>query len=318
MLKSLFATQKKYIDYFFDYLNMDEVEAVLQLFLSCRGILFFTGIGKSGIIAQKIAATLVSTGTKAMFLPPIDALHGDLGIVNKNDVFVMLSKSGESDELMQLIPFVQSKGTKIVAIVSNAKSRIAKSADHIICLPLERELCPFDLAPTTSTAIQLIFGDVLAVGLMKARNFSVEDYALNHPAGRIGKRTRVQVKDIMIQGNNIPLAYPQDKVVDVLHELSDKRSGCLIIVDEKKMLLGIFTDGDLRRALQKKGPMVLEEKIENIMTKSPRTIEPSNLAFEAMKLMESDISKPVMMLPVVEQGRVCGLIKMHDLIQGGL
>jgi arabinose-5-phosphate isomerase len=318
MLKSLFATQKKYIDYFFDHLDMDEVEAVLQLFLSCRGILFFTGIGKSGIIAQKIAATLVSTGTKAMFLPPIDALHGDLGIVNKNDVFVMLSKSGESDELMQLIPFVQSKGTKIVAIVSNAKSRIAKSADHIISLPLERELCPFDLAPTTSTAIQLIFGDVLAVGLMKARNFSVEDYALNHPAGRIGKRTRVQVKDIMIQGSNIPLAYPQDKVVDVLHELSDKRSGCLIIVDEKKMLLGIFTDGDLRRALQKKGSMVLEEKIENIMTKSPRTIEPSKLAFEAMKLMESDILKPVMMLPVVEEGRVCGLIKMHDLIQGGL
>lgn len=318
MLSLLFATQKKYIDYFFDHLNMKEVEVMLQAFLSCQGVIFFTGIGKSGIIAQKISATLVSTGTKAMFLPAVDALHGDLGIVGKKDIFVILSKSGESDELLQLAPYVKSKGAKILSIVSNPKCRLSKLSDLVVNLPLERELCPFDLAPTTSTAIQLIFGDVLAVGLMKARSFSLDDYAQNHPAGRIGKRANVLVKDIMVKGDALPICRPEDNLVDVLVELSDKRCGCLLVVDLQNELLGIFTDGDLRRALQNKGSDVLNVQIKNIMTKNPRTIEPEKLAFEAMRLMESDASRPIMVLPVVERGQLCGLIKMHDLVQGGL
>ena len=318
MLSLLFSTQKKYIDYFFDHLDMQEVEMTLQAFLSCQGVIFFTGIGKSGIIAQKISATLVSTGTKAMFLPAVDALHGDLGIIGKNDIFVILSKSGQSDELLQLVPYVKSKSVKIICITSNSKSKLAKASDFIVNLPLERELCPFDLAPTTSTAIQLIFGDVLAVGLMKARSFSLNDYAMNHPAGRIGKRTTVLVRDIMVKADNLPLCGPNDKLVDVLVELSDKRSGCLLVINETFQLLGIFTDGDLRRALQKQGSEVLNNPIKNIMTKNPRTIEPEKLASEAMQMMESDPSRPVMVLPVVEKGQLCGLIKMHDLVQGGL
>lgn len=318
MLSLLFSTQKKYIDYFFDHLDMQEVEMTLQAFLSCQGVIFFTGIGKSGIIAQKISATLVSTGTKAMFLPAVDALHGDLGIIGKNDIFVILSKSGQSDELLQLVPYVKSKSVKIICITSNSKSKLAKASDFIVNLPLERELCPFDLAPTTSTAIQLIFGDVLAVGLMKARSFSLDDYAMNHPAGRIGKRTTVLVRDIMVKADNLPLCGPNDKLVDVLVELSDKRSGCLLVINETFQLLGIFTDGDLRRALQKQGSEVLNNPIKNIMTKNPRTIEPEKLASEAMQMMESDPSRPVMVLPVVEKGQLCGLIKMHDLVQGGL
>jgi arabinose-5-phosphate isomerase len=318
MLSLLFATQKKYIDYFFEHLDMKEVELTLQTFLSCQGVIFFTGIGKSGIIAQKIAATLVSTGTKAMFLPTIDALHGDLGIVSKKDIFVILSKSGESDELLQLVPYIKAKGAKVLSIVSNPKSRLSVISDRFVNLPLERELCPFDLAPTTSTALQLIFGDVLAVGLMKARSFSLDDYAQNHPAGRIGKRASLLVRNMMIKDNKLPICNPDDKLVDVLVQLSDKKCGCLLVVDENQFLKGIFTDGDLRRALQNNGTDVLNIAIKNIMTKNPRTIEPQKLAYEAMQLMESDASRPVMVLPVVDQGKLCGLIKMHDLLQGGL
>lgn len=318
MLSKLFATQKTYIDYFFDHLNMEEVESVLQAFLSCQGLIFFTGVGKSGIIAQKIAATLVSTGTKAMYLPPTDALHGDLGIVSKKDIFVFLSKSGESEELMNLIPFVQSKGAMIISLVSNSKSRLAKASNLFVNLPLERELCPFDLAPTTSTAIQLIFGDVLAVGLMKARDFSLDDYAMNHPAGRIGKRTRILVKDLMLGGESVPICKGEDKLVDVLVELSNKRCGCLLIVDEQKHLKGVFTDGDLRRSLQTKGSNVLNENIENLMTKTPRTVGSHKLAWEAMQLMESDPKHPITVLAVVDDKKLCGIVKMHDLIQSGL
>lgn len=297
---------------------MAEVEELLQTFLSCKGVIFFTGIGKSGIIAQKIAATLVSTGTKAMYIPATDALHGDLGIIGKEDVFVFLSKSGESDEILQLLPFVRSKQAFIVGLVCNPKSRLAKACDLSITLPLERELCPFDLAPTTSTAIQLIFGDVIAVGLMRARDFSMDDYALNHPAGRIGRRLHVYVSDIMLKEEEVPLCRSEDKLVNKLVELSNKRCGCLLVVDEKKHLKGIFTDGDLRRALQSKGGKVLEEPIENLMTKEPKWIEPSKLAYEAMQRMESDPKHPIMVLPVVKEKKVVGLIKMHDIVQSGL
>lgn len=318
MLNKLFFDQKQYINYFFDALDIDLAEQLLQKFLECTGVIFFSGIGKSGIIAQKIAATLSSTGTKAVYLSPTDALHGDLGIVTKNDIFVMLSKSGETDELVQLVPYVKNKGAFLVALVSNEKSRIAKAADFVINLPLERELCPFDLAPTTSTAVQLIFGDVLAVGLMRSRNFSRDEYALNHPAGRIGKRICVFVKDIMLTEEQLPLCKASDKLIDVLVELSNKRCGCLLVVDDQMRLEGIFTDGDLRRALQQKREALLNETLGNLMIKSPKFTVPDQLAWNAMLFMEEDIKKPITVLPVVEGGQLVGLVKMHDLIQSGL
>ncbi|MDR3624821.1 MAG: KpsF/GutQ family sugar-phosphate isomerase [Chlamydiales bacterium] len=318
MFDKLFRSQQKYINYFFDHLDIELSEELLQKLLSCTGIVFFTGVGKSGIIAQKIAVTLVSTGTKAIYLSPTDTLHGDLGIITKNDIFVCFSKSGESEELLQLLPFIRNKGSFLVAIVSNLKSRLARACDMAIHLPLERELCPFDLAPTTSTAIQLIFGDVLTVGLMRARNFSLSEYAINHPAGRIGRRTTLLVKDIMLTGEKLPLCRRSDKLVDSLVELSDKRCGCLLVIDDKMHLEGIFTDGDLRRALQTFGASVLEKGMENLMVKSPRFTIPEKLAWEAMQFMENDIVKPITVLPVIKEDKLVGLVKMHDLIQSGL
>jgi len=318
MLSKLFQEERKYLDYFFDHLDMEAAEIILQAFLSCTGVIFFTGVGKSGIIAQKIAVTLISTGTKAIYLPPTDALHGDLGIVTQKDLFVLISKSGESDELLQLVPNLRNKGACLVALVSNADSRLAKACDLVVNLPLERELCPFDMVPTTSTEIQLIFGDVLAIALMRAKSFSLHDFAKNHPAGRLGKRMTVLVKDLMLSGSAIPLCHRSDKLFDVLVELSNKRCGCLLIIDEHYHLEGIFTDGDLRRALQTQGADLLEAKLETLMTKSPKRIQSTALAWEAMKLMESDQKHPVMVLPVMEKEKVVGIIKLHDLVQSGL
>lgn len=318
MLKNLFREEKKYLDYFFDSLDVEQAEIVLQTFLSCTGVIFFTGVGKSGIIAQKIAVTLVSTGTKAIYLTPTDALHGDLGIVNNQDLFVFISKSGESDELMQLVPNIRNKGARLIAIVSNIESRLAKVCELSIHLPLEKELCPFDMVPTTSTEVQLIFGNVLAVALMRAKNFLLCDFAENHPAGRLGRRMTLLVKDIMLQGSQVPFCKPEDKLVDVLVELSNKRCGCLLVVNSESELGGIFTDGDLRRALQHKGPEVLHTKMADLMTTSPKWVDANSLAWEALKVMESDKKNPVMVLPALEKKKIVGLIKLHDLVQHGL
>ncbi len=318
MLDKLFREQQGQLNYFFDRLNMEAVEEILQVLLSCKGVVFFSGVGKSGIIAEKIAVTMISTGTKAYYVSPTNALHGDLGIVTSSDVFVMLSKSGETEELLHLVPFIRNKGAFLIAVTSNPSCRLVKAANMSIYLPLERELCPFDLAPTTSTAVQLIFGDVLAVGLMKSKNFALSDYALNHPGGRIGRRASVQVADLMLGEHSVPLCAPTDQLVNVLVELSDKRCGCLIVVDAQQMLLGIFTDGDLRRSLQREGADVLHKPIEDLMSRAPKSIPSQARAWDALKLMEADQKHPVMILPVVDAGKVVGLIKMHDIIQAGL
>ncbi len=318
MLKELFETQQGYINAFFNTLDLEQVEALLEQLLACEGAIVFTGVGKSGLVAEKLAMTMVSTGVRAYFLPPTNALHGDLGILHEGDVFICLSKSGESDELLSLIPFVRNKGACPVAWVSSKGSRLEKACDLSIYLPLERELCPFDLAPTTSDAVQLIFGNVLAVAMMKKRNFSLDDYAANHPAGQIGKRITVRVSDLMLSGAQLPRAQPEISLCDALVELSDKRCGCLLVCDEEDQLQGIFTDGDLRRALQTHGPQVLQERLDSLMNRTFKSISPKALAFDAMNLMEADQKKPIMVLPVVEESRVRGLIKMHDILQSGL
>lgn len=319
MLKELIENEKKYLDFFFDNLNLSALEEIFEVLKNCKGVIILTGVGKSGLIAKKIAATMTSTNTRAVFLSPMNAVHGDLGIVTDKDVFVFLSKSGESEELLNLIPSLRNKGVKLVAVVSNPKSHLVEACDHVMVLPVKRELCPYDMAPTTSTTVQMIFGDIMAVALMRLRNFSLDDFALNHPAGSIGKRITLKVKDLMLKGEKIPTCPPSASLVDILVELSNKQCGCVLVVDDQKKLMGIFTDGDLRRSLQKKGPSALSETMETLMTRNPRQIDPEDLATKAIKTMETGLKNEITVLPVLDSERhVVGLIKLHDIIQTGI
>lgn len=319
MLKELFNKEREALNHFFDHLDIATTEQLFTYLKDCKGLIILTGIGKSGLVAEKIALTMTSTGSRAFFLSPSTALHGDIGIVSREDIFLMISKSGESDELLHMIPFLRNKGVKIVAIVNNEDSRLAKACDLKVVLPLEEELCPFNLAPTTSTVIQMIFGDVMAIALMMYKQFSLADFAMNHPAGKIGRRLTLRVKDLMLTGPSVPLCSPRHKLVDTLVELSNKRCGCVLIIDEQQSLKGIFTDGDLRRKLQEHGPAALDTTMEDLMTTTPRYILSEEMASHALHIMEADQKHPITVLPVLDEGRkVVGVIKMHDIVQSGL
>lgn len=319
MLKELLENEREILNHFFDHIDLSTAERLFEILKECKGLIIVTGVGKSGLIAEKIAQTMTSTGSRAFFLSPTNAMHGDIGIVSKDDVFLMISKSGESEELLQMVPFLRNRGVMPIAIVNNANSRLAKACEFSVILPMEKELCPFDLVPTTSAVTQLIFGDVLAVALMSHKNFSLVEYAMNHPAGKIGRRLTLRVRDLMLKGNDVPLCKPTDKLVDTLVELSNKRCGCVMIVDTETKLLGIFTDGDLRRALQKLGSKILEATMLEVMTKTARFVQSSEMASEALALMEADQKRPITVLPVIDEAqKVVGLIKMHDIVQSGL
>lgn len=317
-ISRLFARQKSYLDYFFQYIDCAQAEQFVSLCQKTKGLLILTGVGKSGLVAEKIAMTLVSTGTRALYLPPTNVLHGDLGIFTSDDLLICLSKSGETEELLGLIPFIRKKGTPMAAVVSNADSKLAKLADCFICLPVEKELCPFDLAPTTSTAIQLIFGDALAIALMVAKDVSLAQYASNHPAGSIGKKTALTAEDLMWKDEKIPLALGSRKLEEVLQEFTDKKAGCLIVADSENKFEGIFTDGDLRRSLQCHGPNVLQETLHSLMTSTALTVPKHLLAWDALKIMQKDPKRWITSLPVVEDGRIVGLLRMHDIVQAGI
>jgi arabinose-5-phosphate isomerase len=318
MIRELIDEQRRYLNSYFEQIDCAQAEAILRALQDCTGTVVLSGVGKSGHIAEKIAATFLSTGTKAFYLDPTHAIHGDLGYVAKEDVFLAFSKSGESQELVELVPFVRKRGAKSIAIVSNEHSRLAGACDLFMMLPVERELCPFDLAPTTSTAVQLLFGDCLAIALMRAKKITLNDFALNHPGGILGRRITLKVGDLMLKGNDLPLSRPTDHLIHVLPELSAKRCGCLLVVDATKDLKGIFTDGDLRRSLELMGSSALESTLAELMTPKPRTITPDHLAVDAMRQMEEDPRRLITVLPVLENGRVVGLLRMHDILQAGL
>jgi len=319
MLKELLDKQRSYTDHFFSSIDLQPIENLVQLLLLCKGTIYFTGVGKSGLVAKKIAFTMVSTGTRARYVSPMDAVHGDLGMVSSQDVFIMLSKSGESDELINLAPAIHNKGASLICVVSKPNSRLANVSHSTITLPFLRELCPFDMAPTMSTTTQLLFGDLLTIALMRHKNFSLDDYALNHPSGQIGKRIRLKVKDLMLTGNRIPLCKPDEYLGDILVELSNKRCGCILISGRNGELLGIFTDGDLRRALQNHGGDVLRSSMREMMNSNPNFIGPDSLAWDALKRMEANPQKRIMMLPVVDADcKILGLLHIHDIIQSGL
>lgn len=315
MLKTLFDDQRRYLNHFFDQIDPLQADLILKKLLSCKGVVILSGVGKSGHIAEKIANTFLSTGTRSFFLSPSNALHGDIGFVSKDDVFICFSKSGGSQELIDLLPHIKRKGASTIAVVSAHDSPLAKGSDLSIVLPIKREICPYDLAPTTSTAVQLIFGDCLAVALMQVKNFSMNDFAANHPGGMLGRKITLKVADLMLKKGDLPISKPDDLLMDVLHELSTKRCGCLLVVDEDFTLKGIFTDGDLRRAIQEKGPEALRMTLSQLMTQSPKSISAEHLGIEAVQKMEEDPSKLITVLPVLERGRVIGLIRMHDILQ---
>lgn len=316
ILQDLFEQQCQYVNYFFESLNLHQVDSVLQVCLSCTGLLIFTGVGKSGIVAEKIAMTLISTGTKALYLPSLNFLHGDIGVVTSNDLVITLSKSGETPELLDLVPHLRRKKCPIIAVVSNEESRLARLADHVVCLPVEKELCPFDLAPTTSTAVQLLFGDLLAMTLMREKGFSLQQYADNHPSGAIGKKSTLRVKDVMKMGNDIPLCRPEDRLMNVIFTLSEKKCGCLLIVDDKHKLLGIFTDGDLRRTLQAEGGESMEMEMQKLMTLSPVSVEREDLLVDVLKKMQKP--RCITVAPVIHRGTVEGIVRMHDILHEGI
>ena len=315
MLKTLFQEQRESLNHFFDTLLLHDAEVVLEKALHCKGDLILTGVGKSGYIAQKISATLSSTGSRSFFLDPSSALHGDLGRLQREDLFICLSKSGSTQELIRLLPFIQKRGIFTISIVSQKLSRLAEISDFSLHLPLDKELCPYDLAPTTSSTIQLIFGDCLAMALMKKRQFSLDQFAENHPGGSLGRKISFKVADLMLKGPQLPLCSPESTLIDVLHEFSSKKCGCLIVTDANHHLHGIFTDGDLRRALQQKGTQALLLPLKDLMTSSPKSIEKGVLAMEAIQKMEEDPSQLITVLPVVEKEKIVGLIRMHDILQ---
>ncbi len=317
-LKALFDEQHEFMNFFFENLDYDPIERFCNACLTCKGVIFFSGVGKSGFIAQKISMTLVSTGTKAVFLNPTDALHGDIGILSEEDMLILFSKSGSTEELLRLVPYARAKGAKLVSVTSIKGSKLDKACDLAVTLPLQRELCPFDLAPVTSTAIQMLFGDTVAIALMQAKNLTKDQYAMNHPAGRIGKRLILRVVDVAKQ-NDIPLVTGENKVMDILVELSSKGKGCVLVVEalDSKKLLGTFTDGDLRRSLQRLGEKALTTPVAELMIGTPRTIKEEGMAVDAMKSMTEPTK--VSFLPVVDDaGAVTGLVTLHDLVSAGI
>ncbi|QHN85694.1 putative arabinose 5-phosphate isomerase [Arachis hypogaea] len=252
-LTDLFKEQQRHLNFFFDRMDHSQTLSFTRALLRATGTIFFTGVGKSGFVANKISQTLVSLGIRSAFLSPVDALHGDIGILSAADILVLLSKSGATDELLRLVPCARAKGARLIAVTSVQGCVLEAVCDMNVHLPLERELCPFNLAPVTSTAIQMVFGDTVAIALMGARNLSKEEYAGNHPAGKIGKSLIFKVKDLMKKEDELPICKESDLIMDQLVELTSKGCGCLFVVDDGRHLIGTFTDGDLRRTLKASG-----------------------------------------------------------------
>ena len=290
----------------------DDFAKTVDLMLENKGNLVFSGIGKSAIIAQKIVATMNSTGTTAVFMHAADAIHGDLGIVREGDIVVILSKSGETPEIKMLVPLIKLRGNKIVAMVGNPQSYLASQADFVLDVTVDEEAIPGSLAPTSSTTAQLVMGDALALILMRCRGFSTADFAKFHPGGALGKQLYLRVKDLYVR-NERPEVGPNDSLTQVIIEMTGKRLGATVVT-ENGQLLGIITDGDLRRMLLKY-PDIEQVKAAQIMTSNPKTIDDEALVVDALhKMRENSITQ----LPVMHEGKYMGIIHLHDILKEGI
>ncbi len=290
----------------------DDFEKVVELIYNSKGNVIVSGIGKSANIAQKIVATLNSTGTTAVFMHAADAIHGDLGIIRDDDVVIIVSKSGETPEIKVLIPLIKIRKNKLVAIVGNRKSYLASQADFVLDTTVPREACPNNLAPTSSTTAQLVMGDAIAVALLKMRGFTAEDFAKFHPGGALGKRLYLTVGDVCIK-NGLPQVKPDDIMTQAIIEISEKMLGAAAVIGNDK-LVGIVTDGDLRRMLMKH-PNIEAVHVNEIMTKNPTTIDKTAHVADALNIMQS---KEISVLPVMERGKYIGMIHIHDIIKEGI
>jgi arabinose-5-phosphate isomerase len=287
----------------------------VRLIAGSKGRVVFTGMGKSGIIARKIVATMNSTGTAALFMHPTDALHGDLGMVRKEDVAIIISKSGNTEELHQLMPILKRIGVPIIGILGNVSSKLAKECDVILDVSVKEEACPHDVAPTASTTASLVMGDAVAIALLEMRGFTIEDFALLHPGGSLGKRLSLRIEEIMIKGKDIPVVNEKTSLKDTILEITSKRLGTTCVVNNEGILIGIVTDGDLRRLLEK----TLEIKnltAEDVMSKKPKTISKSLLASFALQQIEKfNITS---LIVVDKENKPEGIVHLHDLVKLGL
>ena len=300
-------------------LKSDQVERALHLLHQTTGKVVISGVGKSGIIAQKIAATLTSVGTLAIALHPCDALHGDLGIVTPDDVVMMLSNSGNTEELLSMLPHLKRREVPIIAIVGNLNSTLAQQADVVLNASVDREACPLNLAPTTSTTVALAIGDALAMTVMQMKGLTTEDFALNHPAGRLGKRLTLRVSDLMHRHREAPTLPDSAAWLDIILAIGEGGLGAVSIINEQGSLLGLITDGDIRRTIRQTKSAELDSlTAEAIMTHQPTVVTPEILAYDALKLMEERESQ-ISVLPVVDNNHLSiGLIRLHDIVRSGL
>lgn len=310
--REVLKNESKAIERLIDFIN-DEFEACVQAIYSAKGRVVVTGIGKSAIIANKIVATLNSTGTPALFMHAADAIHGDLGMVQPEDIVICISKSGNTPEIKVLVPLLKRRGSLLVALVSNTDSYLARQADFVLNATIEKEACPNNLAPTTSTTAHLALGDALAVCLVHLRNFTQADFAMFHPGGALGKQLYLKVSDISVN-NALPLVPPDATLREVILEISSKRLGCTAVADNNQKLLGIITDGDLRRMLQK-NPDLAAIKAQDIMTVNPKCIQQDEYAVKALQLMQEN---NITQLVVLDGDKIAGFVHLHDLLKEGI
>lgn len=293
--------------------------AAVKMILECQGRTIVTGMGKSGIIGHKMSATLASTGTPSFYLHPAEGIHGDLGMVTAHDVVIAISNSGETGEVLNILPSLRRIGAKLIAMVGNPASSLGKHADVVLNVGVEKEACPLGLAPTSSTTACLAYGDALAIALLTARGFTADQFAIFHPGGALGKRLLLRVADIMHAGDENPVVSGEMTVKDALFVITDKGLGAVSVIDgETKQMIGLLTDGDIRRGLRQ-GFAFLERPVTELMTRSPKTITRDKLAAQALHIMETNKPRPITVLPVVdEEKHVIGLVHMTDLVHHGV
>ena len=295
--------------------HLDEnFESACNACIQCTGKIIVMGVGKSGHIADKIAATFASTGTPSFFVSPSEALHGDLGMIDENDIIIALSNSGESQEIIELLPVLKKMKIPIISLTGNNESKLAKASDSHINVSVKEEACPMNLAPTASTTAALAMGDAIAVALLEKKGFSEEDFAKSHPGGTLGKKLLLSVKDIMHTGDEIPYVRESDKLSTGLIEMSQKALGMTAVINDKNELTGIFTDGDLRRTLEKKVD-IENTLMHQVMSKKPLVISPDQLATNAVEILQG---KKITSLIVSQKNKIVGALNIHDLFRAGL
>lgn len=296
----------------------EHFQAAVEMICACQGRVIITGMGKSGHIGNKLAATMASTGTPSFFLHPAEGVHGDLGMVTAEDVVIALSNSGETAEVLNILPSVRRIGAKVIAMVGNVNSTLAKAADIVLNVGVAKEACPLGLAPTSSTTACLAYGDALAMALLVQHHFTKNEFAVFHPGGALGRKLLLTVEKVMHGGAENPLVHGDTTVQDALFVITDKGLGAVSVVDNEGKMLGVLTDGDIRRGLHK-GVEFLQRPVVEFMTKTPKFITKDKLAAEALHLMESHRPKPITVLPVLDEDKkVVGLLHMTDLVRMGV